>query len=535
MAWISFRRLVQRISLTVIGELGIFWLALLLEIKFSFSKMDDPIPVVREVKFVYLPDAIDAQNTRWAQLIYRFKELYGEKPSFITRSPGRVNLVGEHIDYSLYDVLPMAIAADILVAVSTAPASSGGQEEAEVCLGNSDAKKYPSTTFSIPRSGEIPIDISSHSWANYFKAGVNGALKHIHNQTPNIPFSRLSILIDGTVPAGSGLSSSAALVCASALAILHATNPSSVSKRTLVDLAITAERAVGVNTGGMDQAASVLSRRNDALSVSFFPHLDARPVAFPLLDPPITFMIAQSLVAADKAVSAPKCYNLRVVECTLAAHTMAAALNLKLEPDASPLGYSLRGFQEAYFASPHAPTPLPSPKSQLEILLSLLPTLLPEQSGYPPSSIPPHLLRSVTTRFPVHAELFHLRRRAQHVFTEALRVLSFTAQLQSSPGPTLLPSLGALLDDSQASCRDVYECSCEELDALCAIAKKAGAHGARLTGAGWGGCVVCLVTGEKVRAVEEAWVKEYYAPRGIEERKLEEAIVVSKPGMGSAM
>lgn len=438
----------------------------------------------------------------------------------------------------------MAIAADILVAVSVSTSTHGQEEEeeAEISIANIDSETYSSTTFLIPQSGEILIDTSTHSWANYFKAGLNGALKHLcTQQTSHSPLSKLSILIDGTVPAGGGLSSSAALVCASALAALHATTrPSPIPKRSLVDLAITSERAVGVNSGGMDQAASVLSLRNDALSVSFFPHLDATPIAFPPLDPPITFMIAQSFVAADKAVSAPECYNLRVVECTLAAHVMATALNLTLEPDASPLGFSLRGFQTAYFATKNTttPTPAPDPISQLETMLSLLPTLLPEETGYPPSSIPHPLLQTVTARFPIRATKFHLRRRAHHVFTEALRVLAFTALLKSTPplpAPELLPRLGALMDTSQASCRDTYECSCEELDALCAIAKRAGAYGARLTGAGWGGCIVCLVPGAEVDAVRDAWVRDYYAPRGIDGKKREEAVVVSAPGMGSVM
>lgn len=500
--------------------------------------MDEPIPVVRDIRTIYPPDAIESQKERWVKLETKFSKLYGKNPSFVARSPGRVNLIGEHIDYSLYEVLPMAIAADILVAVSPSPPNPDSHGETEFSIANVDSKTYSSTTFLVSQFEEIPIDTSTHSWANYFKAGLNGALKHLRTKSSHFPSSKLSILIDGTVPAGGGLSSSAALVCASALAVLHAANPSPISKRSLVDLAITSERAVGVNSGGMDQAASVLSLRNDALSVSFFPHLDATPIAFPLLDPPITFMIAQSYVTADKAVSAPECYNLRVVECTLAAHLMAAALNLTLEPDASPLEFSLRGFQTAYFASTSITTSAPNSKAQLEIMLSLLPKLLPEEDGYPPSSLPPHLLQTVTARFPIRATRFQLRRRAQHVFTEALRVLAFTALLKSDPplpANTLLPRLGALIDNSQASCRDTYECSCEELDELCAIAKRAGAHGARLTGAGWGGCIVCLVPGAEVDAVRHAWMRDYYTPRGIDGKKKEEAIVVSAPGMGSVV
>lgn len=98
----------------------------------------------------------------------------------------------------------------------------------------------------------------------------------------------------------------------------------------------------------MDQAASVFGIRGMALSVSFFPTLNAVTISFPRTDPESTFIIAQSFVAADKHVTAPECYNLRVVECTLAAAVLAKLSGCKLQEDSGPLGISLRGFQDAY-------------------------------------------------------------------------------------------------------------------------------------------------------------------------------------------
>ena len=525
--------------------------------------MDDPIPITKDIATIYPHDTLEAQKTRWAQLSQRFTKLYGGTPSFVARSPGRVNIIGEHIDYSLYEVLPMAITADILVAVSTLPSTAGA--EVRVTLANMEPEKFPSATFGVPASGDVPIDPATHNWTNYVKAGLNGALTHLRTRDPATRPPIMRLLVDGTIPAGSGLSSSAALVCATALAVLHATDAAAAAtrtKRTLVDLAITAERAVGVNSGGMDQAASVLSLPGDALSVSFCPTLHAEPVAFPPLPSPITFLIAQSFVAADKALSAPTCYNLRVVECTLAARVMAAALHLTLPTDASPLGHSLRGFQTAYFSSsssssppsssaspPSQTTPLPDPKTQLETLLSLLPTLLPETEGYTLATLATLLPAPILpTRFPVQSAIFHLHRRAHHVFSEALRVLAFKSLLlqppppsASSPQSSLLPRLGALMTESQSSCRDRYECSCAELDRLCDIARDRGAFGARLTGAGWGGCVVCLVQADGVEAVRTGLFEEYYNKKkmgkgkGMGKATMDGAVVVSKPGGGSVL
>jgi len=134
-----------------------------------------------------------------------------------------------------------------------------------------------------------------------------------------------------------------------------------------------------------------------------------------------------------------------------------------------------------------------------------------------------------------------LRQRALHVFTEAERVIKFRQLLSSPPSDSasdaLLTSLGDLMNATQDSCRDLYDCSCPELDELCTLARGAGAYGSRLTGAGWGGCSVHLVPKDKVDAVRNVWEKEYYRKKwpDISDEKLAEAVVVSKPGSGSAV
>jgi len=104
---------------------------------------------------------------------------------------------------------------------------------------------------------------------------------------------------------------------------------------------------------------------------------------------------------------------------------------------------------------------------------------------------------------------------------------------------SFLESLGAIMDQSQASCREVFDCSAPELDELCQLARSAGSLGSRLTGAGWGGCTVHLVPENKLEAVKQVWKKEYYAkkfPHVLEnEGGFEDAVVVSKPGSGAIL
>lgn len=306
----------------------------------------------------------------------------------------------------------------------------------------------------------------------------------------------------------------------------------------------------------MDQSASVFSERGSALFVSFSPKLTARPVYFPKTDPELTFLIAQSFVAADKHVTGPIHYNLRVVECSLAAAYLNAVLNppgTQLPGDSAPLGISLHGFHETYFALQEhssATTARKTESEQLEELVRLAEQTLTQEEGYTREEIAAALNISVgeldarfTSRFPVRASRFKLRQRALHVFGEALRVLRFLDQLEGDHGAASAGGgtaeynarLGALLNDTQDSCRDAYECSCPEIDELCAIARRAGSYGSRLTGAGWGGCSVHLVPADRVAAVREAWAAEYYAKMDLTDEQKEAAVVVSRPGSGSAV
>jgi len=508
--------------------------------------MAGTVPVAKSLKDIYTEDALAAQTTRWETLLKQFKTNYGHSAEFVSRSPGRVNIIGEHIDYSLYSVLPMAITADVIIAVSTFDDPSPNSFKIKVS--NIQSSKFPSHEFEIPYES-VDIDATVHEWTNYFKSGLRGALEILRKQYgAGFKPKSMEVLLDGTVPVGGGLSSSAAFVSASALAVMYANGVTEVDKTQLTELAIVSERAVGVNSGGMDQSASVFSLRGSALFVSFIPSLTARPVNFPHTNPELAFVIAQSFVAADKQVTGPVCYNLRVVECSLAAAYLHAILNKTsspLPPDSGPLGISLRGFHTAYFTRSTKPF-----EEQLTELITLTKTTLTKEEGYTREEIAPVIHMSVeelnqrfTSRFPVRAERFKLQQRALHVFSEALRVLQFLSILENpaqhiSSGDSTEEfnhKLGDLMNATQDSCRDVYECSCPELDELCTIARKAGSYGSRLTGAGWGGCSVHLVPANKVGDVREAWEREYYSKRTLTAEQREGAVVVSRPGGGSAV
>ena len=523
------------------------------------------VPIVHSVADIYFEEDLGTEENRWTQLTDRFRADYGIPPQFVTRSPGRVNLIGEHIDYSLYSVIPMAITADVLLAVSTNV--SQAPHAFKVRISNINPK-YPSREFEL-HPDAIEIDGKNHEWTNYFKSGLRCALEMLRKKHGSgFKPKSMQVLLDGTVPAGSGLSSSAAFTTASALSVLFANGETEIDKIQLTELAIVSERAAGVNSGGMDQSASVFSVRGSALYVSFNPSLAATPIAFPPTSPELKFLIAQSFVVSDKSVSGPVCYNLRVVECTLAAAYLQAKLDKSktLPSDAAPLRISLHGLHSTYFANTTKP-----PEQQLNEFIRLTKEILMQEEGYTREEIASALEISVSeleqrfmSKVPVRAVRFKLRQRALHVFSEGVRVLQFynllnnpsstlekdsnnsktfnktqnptsTPEKDSNSTETFNETLGDIMNAAQESARDMYECSCPELDQLCEIARRAGSYGSRLTGAGWGGCSVHLVAADRVDAVRKAWERGYYSKMDLSEEQKAAAVVVSKPGSGSAV
>jgi galactokinase len=104
-------------------------------------------------------------SERYNKLIETFKRTYDRSPEFIVRSPGRVNLIGEHIDYSGYGVLPMAIERDVVQAVATR------SDTTQVHITNINAK-YPQRSFEYEGEDKVvTIDASTLEWSNYFKCG----------------------------------------------------------------------------------------------------------------------------------------------------------------------------------------------------------------------------------------------------------------------------------------------------------------------------------------------------------------------------
>jgi galactokinase len=222
--------------------------------------MPSSVPVVDSLDAIYPRDELPAQAVRWNALAAAFTARFGRTPALVARSPGRVNLIGEHIDYSLYPVVPMAISADAILAVSATTAAPSGKDGITVRIANVDPHRFPEREFTvaIPADAaaqiESGIDASVHEWSNYFRAGLAGALRLLRRKGVALEPAVLDVLMDGSVPPGGGLSSSAAFTSASALAVLATLQPgvavADVDREELTEVAIVSERDVGVHAGG---------------------------------------------------------------------------------------------------------------------------------------------------------------------------------------------------------------------------------------------------------------------------------------------
>lgn len=219
----------------------------------------------------------------------KFKALYGQAPDWVVRAPGRVNLIGEHIDYNGGPVLPMAIEREVVAAARR-------RDDRILRIASVGSSKEYRGSLPVKKSDEV-------SWANY-PLGVMAEFEKLGVELPG-----LEILYESDVPLGAGLSSSAAMEVATA-EILKAAAGVDLSPMETALLAQRAEnRFVGVSCGLMDQAASACTVRSKLLL------LDCGSRIYEQVDFPsdsITVVIAHSGVRRGLSTSA---YNRRRSEC----------------------------------------------------------------------------------------------------------------------------------------------------------------------------------------------------------------------------
>jgi galactokinase len=387
-----------------------------------------------------------------------FRECFGAEPDGVWLAPGRVNLIGEHTDYNEGFVLPFALGQGVAVAAAR---RDGG-------LLTLRSRQQPDAAAQVPLGGLAPGSPRAGlpGWAAY-PAGVAWALREA-----GYPVCGASLAIDSDLPAGAGLSSSAALECATALALVmvaraagrsasRGTSPAArhdapasdatAGEPPRAELAAIARRAendfVGVPCGIMDQSAALLCRAGHALL------LDCRS-------------LETSQVPFDPA----------------AAGTRLLVVNTRARHELSGGEYGSR-------------------RAQCEEAARRL--------GVPSLRYAADAGDADLLTDPV------LRRRTRHVITENQRVHAVAGLLRAwADGDRgTVSQVGALLTESHRSLRDDFEVSWPEADAAVDAAVAEGALGARMIGGGFGGSLIALVPESAAEQVTEG-IGRVFADRG---------------------
>jgi galactokinase len=345
----------------------------------------------------------------------------------VYRAPGRVNLIGEHTDYNDGFVMPVAIDRSI-----TATMTRRGDR-----LVNARSDGTSPMHFDLDRLAGGP----SGSWGDYLR-GTAAILER-----RGYRLGGADIALESTVPAGAGLSSSAALEVSVGFGLLDLSG----APIDLTELALACQQAehefVGTRCGIMDQFIACHGRAGHALMI------DTRSLDTELLPIPdrVGVLLCNSMIRHAHASGE---YNRRRADCEAGVRALQAAL-----PD-------IRALRDVGVADLEA------------------------------------------NRARLDERVF---RRCRHVITENARVLRAAEALRSGD----LETFGTLMIQSHASMRDDYQISTPEIDALVESALACdGVFGARLTGGGFGGCVVALVRAESAAPAAEEIRAAYDAATG---------------------
>ncbi|UUA73828.1 galactokinase [Cellvibrio sp. QJXJ] len=343
-----------------------------------------------------------------------FTEHFDQLPDFVSKAPGRVNLIGEHTDYNDGFVLPAAIDFFTLVATSVRQ-DNLIKVIALDYTGQSDE-------FALNSLYEAhPIQM----WSNYVRAVVRTLVDRGYQ------LKGCNLVVSGNVPQGAGLSSSASLEVALAQALLTVAG----IQIPATELALIGQAAennyVGCACGIMDQLVSAGGQEGHALLIDCR-SLETTPILMPSQ---LSIVIINSGVKRGLVDSE---YNLRREQCAEA----AKFFNQSVLRDVT---------NEQFFAA-----------------ADQLPELV--------------------------------RKRAQHVIEENERTLKAAEALETNN----VALLSQLMAESHVSMRDLFEITTPEIDYLvAALDKELGSDGGvRMTGGGFGGCIVALVPQQKLSIVE---------------------------------
>ena len=479
------------------------------------------------------------KNGKSSKIVFdAYLKKFGNADMFLLKVPARINLLGTHIEHRGGYVNYLTIDKELWCA-------SGKRNDRKVVACNIE-KKYALGEFEI--DSELPeknvewldfirkVKLSPGNWLNYIKASV----LYLQNKFPEIHLKGMNLCFYGEIPVGGGLSSSSAVVVAAMLSACKINNLD-IKKEKLAEMCGEAEWYVGTRGGAGDHAAMIFGKENQIAHLRFFPF----QIEYLFFPSEYSIICCNSLVEAKKSSMAKSAFNERI-----ACYEIGFEMIKKNFPELADKLTYLRDINTEN---------LGSEEIIYKILLSLPESLTRKEI----QEILPEKKDVITTIFETHFEpeqgykirdvmmygiaecarskkcVYFLKNGDIDKFGQLMfishdgdRVVKFlnngkTEKWNFSITDEYLETLIQNLRSSELGVTKqtriynqpgVYRCSTPELDFIVNLAKKIhGVQGAKLTGAGLGGCVLILVQKEYAEETLEILNTKYYRARNLPE------------------
>ncbi len=460
----------------------------------------------------------EEQKERYIVLIDKFVSKFGDRKVVITRSPGRLNLMGRHIDHRGGGINVMATDSDTVFI-------SSPREDDLVSISNVDPS-YPDRWFSISwmmgekkydkwtdfleekRIKEM-LDQSRGDWSNYVKSAVLRV-----QFDSDMPLCGMDMVAIGNNPIGAGLSSSSSIVVAVMEAVVSL-NSLNYTQREFVELCGEGEWFVGSRGGAGDHAAMKCGRRGKITHIGFKPFEIKGSASF---SDKYAILVANSMIQAKKSEEQRDTFNARIASYEI------ALMILKREfPE-----YDLREFRDISKIRPY---------SRIYEMLKAVPETITRGGA---RALLPEYREILDRLFASHADphIYDLRGVALFGISECARSERLMDMLGDSDyeligrmmkishdgdrvgtadfSDEVLDRLSEENVDVAAQC-GAYGCSTIQIDILCDLLNGTdGVLGSELVGAGLGGCVIALVEKDKAEAIIDTVNERYYDIYGYE-------------------
>jgi len=484
---------------------------------------------------------VEEKRTLLIELLERYKSNFSDEPVIITRAPGRVNIMGRHVDHQGGHGNMIAIDREIFFVM-------GLRNDARVLLRNLEEDRFSSTEFSLH---SLLDGWNGADWRDFINSDalqervqrkighwslyIQAAFARLQARFSDTKLKGMNILATGNIPIAAGLSSSSALVVAAAEGIVAA-NGLDISAQDFVTLCGEGEWYVGTRGGAGDHAAMKFAQKGRVVQVGFFPFHVAGSVPFP---DDHYLVVCNSHEKAKKTANAKDVFNHRV-----ACYHIGRELFKREFPEYRDRIQHLRDIKEDVLQVSY---------EQLLQMIAKLPTAMTrkeirERLGDEIANSYLNSHRDIFDDYPIRSVVMFglaesersrkcvelLREGKVDEFGQWMTISHngdrvFVCNDNGDPEPFHISyddaSIKKMIKESQNSRVDhnlalqpgSYRCSTQRIDRMVDIALSVnGVKGAQIAGAGLGGCMMVLVEKNAYDDFRKAMIENYYSPENLE-------------------